>query len=246
MAAPRMPRDIAGTPNDARARLDAQASRAADPRDPATISYDDFLQWADEDSLAEWVNGKIEVTSPASLRHQQLVQFLNRLLAAFVEIHDLGLIVLPPFQMKLRTSGREPDLLFIAKERQGLLRDVFLDGPADLAVEIISPESSTRDRITKLAEYQQAGIPEYWLIDPRTRGKATFYQRNAQGEYDAVLTGRQGIYDSRVVRDFWLDLAWLWQQPLPDIEGTMLTIAGQAYAEILLSRLRARGFLPPS
>ncbi|HWE62852.1 MAG TPA: Uma2 family endonuclease [Chloroflexota bacterium] len=245
MAVPRTPPDNGDTPGMKRAQLERLAGRAADPRDPTTISYHAFLEWADEDTLAEWVNGKIEVSSPAGLRHQQLVQFLSRLLAAYVETYDLGSIVLPPFQMKLPGSGREPDLLFIAKERQDRVRDGFLDGPADLVVEIISPESSSRDRITKLAEYEHGGIPEYWLIDPRARGKASFYQRTAQGRYDTMLTARKGMYYSKAIRGLWLDLAWLWQKPLPDLEDTLLAVAGQAYAEVLLSRLRARGFLPP-
>ena len=67
---------------------------------------------------------------------------------------ELGLILTAPFLMKLdvRPSGREPDIIFIAREHSALLKNVFLDGPADLAVEVVSPDSQTRDRRDKFHE----------------------------------------------------------------------------------------------
>src|SRR5579885_2852003 len=105
---------------------------------PATMSYDEFLDWADEDTLAEWVNGRVVMTSPASARHQYLVIFLSTVLSTYVGMHDLGTILTRPFQMKLARSGREPDVLFVAKEHLARLQRTLLQGPADLVIEIIS------------------------------------------------------------------------------------------------------------
>jgi len=79
-------------------------------------------------------------------------------------------------------------------------------------VEIVSPESAGRDRGEKFYEYEQAGIPEYWLVDP-SREEAEFYQLDAQGHYHLILPDAEGIYRSRVLRDFWLRVTWLWQPP---------------------------------
>ena len=49
-----------------------------------------------------------------------------------------------------------------------------MDGPADVVIEIISTGSRSTDRRTKFAEYEQLGVPEYWLIDPLRR-QAEFY-----------------------------------------------------------------------
>ena len=54
------------------------------------MTYAEFLDWAEEDTLAEWVNGKIITTSPASLRHQLIAQFLARVLAGYVEVGAPG------------------------------------------------------------------------------------------------------------------------------------------------------------
>jgi Uma2 family endonuclease len=83
--------------------------------------------------------------------------------------------------MKLAQSGREPDLLFVAQTNLERLKETYLDGPADLVVEIVSPEGVGRDRGVKFYEYAQGGVPEYWLIDPQTEW-AEFY-RLEEGHY---------------------------------------------------------------
>ena len=178
---------------------------------PDRMTYEEFLAWADEDVLAEWVDGEIVMTSPASNLHQDLARFLTAVFSVFVEAHALGVIRPAPFQMKL-AQGREPDLLFVAAEHQDRLRSSYLDGPADTVVEIVSPESVGRDRGEKFTEYEAGGVPEYWLLDPQRRW-AEFY--HLEGErYRLAFAGAEGEYRSAVLPGFWLRVEWLWQQPL--------------------------------
>lgn len=186
------------------------------PAQPPRMSYEEFLSWADEDTLAEWVDGEVIMTSPASLRHQDVASFLASIIGVYVQEHHLGVVVTAPFQMKLALSGREPDLLFVAGEHLHRLRDTHLDGPADLVVEIISPESIGRDRGEKFYEYEQAGIPEYWLLDPQTH-RSEFYQLDPAGVYQLITPDQEGIYRSAILSGFWLRVGWLWQQPLPRV-----------------------------
>ena len=179
---------------------------------PKKISYTEFLTWADEDTLAEWVDGEVIMTSPASARHQDIVRFLIAVLSAVVEEHTLGTIRPAPFQMKLTNSGREPDLLFLAQAHSERLKKTYLDGPADLVVEIISPESIGRDRGDKFYEYERAGIPEYWLIDP-LREQAEFYQLDKKGLYRLTSPDAEGVYHSAQLPGFTLPVAWLWSPP---------------------------------
>lgn len=204
------------------------------------MTYEEFLVWADEDTLAEWVDGEVVMNSPANKRHQQVMQFLEHLLTPYATVHDLGVAMLPPFQMRLATSGREPDLLFIRKEHLASVKDTYIQGPADLVVEIVSPESAGRDRGDKFYEYRAAGIPEYWLIDPMLT-QAEFYQLDAQGRYQLVPPDAQGIYRSQVLPGFWVRVDWLWQDPLPDAVQTLLRIDRAAYAAYLKEQLRQAG-----
>ena len=182
------------------------------------MSWEEFLRSWPDDVRAEWVDGEVILMSPSNIYHQRILSFLNELLTAFVRAHQLGEIVLPPFLMHLptRPSGREPDLLFIATEHADRLRETYVDGPADLAVEIVSPDSGARDRGEKFFEYEAAGIPEYWLIDPR-RKEASFYQRGEDGVYYLGPLDADGIYRSKVLPGFWLQVDWLWQRPLPSV-----------------------------
>lgn len=182
------------------------------PPEPPRLPYEAFLAQADEDTLAEWVEGTIVHYSPASRPHQEIVRFLTALLSTYAEAHQLGVVLPAPFQMKLPHSGREPDLLFVAREHLDRLQPTHLEGPADLVVEVVSPESAPRDRGEKFYEYQEAGIPEYWLIDPQSRW-AEFYQLTPTGRYRLAQEGAQGEYTSLALPGLRLHIEWLWNPP---------------------------------
>jgi Uma2 family endonuclease len=207
---------------------------------PVLMTYEEFLDWADEDTHAEWVDGVVIMTSPVSARHQDIADFLVAILSTFAQLHSLGKILNGPFQMKLAHTGREPDVLFLAKAHLGRLKKTYVDGPADLAIEIISPESQERDRSTKLYEYQDAGVPEYWLIDPELE-EARFYQLDDAGHYQLVNPDENGIYRSQVLPDFWLRVPWLWQETLPDTIQALLEIDRDTYARYLREQMRQAG-----
>ena len=112
---------------------------------------------------------------------------------------------------------REPDILFVANAHLARLEEQRLSGPADLAVEVVSEESLSRDRAEKFYEYQEGGIPEYWVIDPRPgKSRADFWILDASGRYQPVLPGPEGIYRSTVVTGFWFDLNWCFGEKRPD------------------------------
>ena len=199
-------------------KTDAMGESGA-PSPPAKkMSYEEFLAWADEDTWAEWVDGEVIILTPASKTHQDLATLLSALLRFFVEAHQLGVVLSTPFQMKTGPDlpGREPDIIFIAHEHLDRLKNTYLDGPADLVVEIISRDSRSRDRGEKFYEYEQGGVREYWLLDPLRR-QAEFYQRGPDGIFRLVPAGADGIYHSAVLEGLWLWVEWLWQEPLPPL-----------------------------
>ncbi|HVF27896.1 MAG TPA: Uma2 family endonuclease [Pyrinomonadaceae bacterium] len=189
---------------------------------PPKMTYEEFLDWLDEDVRAEWIDGEVIIMSPASLRHQLLVNFLAALLQHFVEAHQLGLIVTAPFQMKTGADlpGREPDLIFVSSEHLDRLKHAHLSGPADMALEIISPESRARDRGEKFYEYEQGGVREYWLIDP-VRKQAEFCILGADGIYHLAIIGDDGLFKSAVLKGLKLKVDWLWQEPLPQLSSVL-------------------------
>lgn len=186
------------------------------------LTYEQFLEWADEDTYAEWVDGEVELMSPASVPHQDLAGFLYRLFVQWTEDGGGGKALQAPFQMKLSNirRGREPDLIFIAEENLPQLKRNYLDGPADIAVEIISPESILRDRGAKYAEYEAGGVREYWVLDPEAQ-RADFFVLGDDGRYERAHPAADGVYRSAVLPDLWLNVAWLWQSPLPTLRQVL-------------------------
>jgi Uma2 family endonuclease len=186
------------------------------------MSYEEFIAWAKDDIHAEWVEGKVLLMSPTSSRHQVLVVFLVTLLNLYVSSRNLGAIFTAPYQMRLYQPprGREPDILFVEQAHVGRITKQYLDGPADLVVEIISPESTGRDRGDKFYEYETAGVREYWLIDPQ-REQAEFYLLDDQRRCTLILGGHTGQYASVVIPGLVIDVSWLWQEPPPPVWAKM-------------------------
>lgn len=187
---------------------------------PPRMTFEEYLVWEGESAMTEWVDGEVIQMSPVSEKHQAILIFLLTLLNLHVEKNNLGRVLPEPFAMRLahRPSGREPDLLFVSRERAHLIKRTYMDGAADMVVEIVSPESIKRDRVEKYAEYETAGIKEYWLIDP-DRESAEFYELGADGRYRAANILPDGIYCSQVVPGFFVRTAWLWQTPSPTLEA---------------------------
>ena len=185
------------------------------PKSPVT--YEQFLEWADEDTYAEWVDGEVELMSPASRRHQKLALYLGRLLGEFEE-RGAGEVFIAPFQMRLAKvrRGREPDVIFVVSENLPGIQNNYLDGPADLAIEIVSPESALRDRGAKYGEYEAGGVREYWIIDAEAK-QADFFVLDKTGRYQQALPDATGKYESAILAGFWINVGWLWQTPLPPV-----------------------------
>ncbi len=187
---------------------------SARPLPEGKISYEQFLQWLDEDTWAEWVDGEVILMSPVNDEHQSLAMYLKVIMGFYVNSRGLGIVLDEPFQMKSapQLPGRSPDILFVSTERQHLVQRHFLNGPADLVVEVISPESRACDRGEKYYEYEQAGVREYWIIDPE-RKQVEFYVLSEKGIYQPAFMGQEGEYHSVAIEGFWLRVEWLWERP---------------------------------
>jgi Uma2 family endonuclease len=180
------------------------------------MSYEEFLATDFESKHVEWVNGKAIVMSPSNQQHQSINRFLGKLLGIFVSERKLGVMFEETFQMKTGPDlpGREPDIMFVSNAHKKRLKKTYLDGPADLAVEIISPDSVARDRGEKHEEYEKGGVREFWLIDPK-RKTADFFVLNKGGTYQPAPLDADGVFHSTVLKGVWIKVAWLWQTPLP-------------------------------
>lgn len=118
--------------------------------------------------LVELTDGDIRVLEMPTTAHQLIVQFLLDVFRAFVQPKDLGLVLFAPLRVKIRNRKfREPDLVFMLAEHADRMGNDYWIG-ADLVVEIVSDSSEgrKRDLQEKREDYAEAGVPEYWIVDP--------------------------------------------------------------------------------
>jgi Uma2 family endonuclease len=172
----------------------------------------DFWQYAPDERKAELINGVMVMAPPPLYIHEKLYAFLFRLLGDYVEERDLGEVHGSRTGVELAPDQvYEPDILFIARDRLGIIQRHGLVGAPDFVIEILSASTAAYDRGDKLRTYERAGVRELWLIDPYGPAGTEFYQL-VEGRYLPVLPDSDGILRSNAVPGFWIVATWLWPQ----------------------------------
>jgi len=180
------------------------------------MSEAEFVAWCDSDTRAEWVDGKVVVMSPSSVEQDDLNGWLLSLLRPFVEHRDLGRVLGPNVTARFASQRRRrvPDILFVGRPRLHLLTENHVEGAPDLIIEIVAPESQTRDRREKYVEYEKAGVREYWILDPLSQQLEGYALK--RGKY-VEIEPEKDLMRSTVLSGFYLRPSWLWRKPLPKV-----------------------------
>jgi Uma2 family endonuclease len=183
------------------------------------MSWEEFLNH-DFEGIAEWVDGEVRIDMSVTEAHSRMVGFLIELLRAFCEATGAGVVRHEPHLVRLQPGGRgrAPDVLLLLEEHRDRLGEQFIDGPADLVIEVVSKESASRDRDEKFREYEAGGVPEYWILDPRAGfERADFFVlapdpvRPGRSAFRPVPIASDGTYQSAVVPELRITVAWLWR-----------------------------------
>lgn len=139
------------------------------PSEPSAgrVTEEEFLALPEGLERLELIDGEVIPTPSPSPLHQRVVQLFHVELLAWERLHPPAMVGLAPLDVRLR-PGRivQPDL-FVALGGYPLDR-APLDVVPDLVVEVLSPQA-THDRLAKRLLYAQAGVKEYWLVDPYDR-----------------------------------------------------------------------------
>ena len=203
----------------------------------------EFLEWChgQEGVKAEWVDGEVIVMAPASGEHVDLDGWLFAVVLMFVERHDLGIVRGPGFAARFgaRRRLRVPDLMFISKARMKLLKPNHLEGAPDLIMEIVSPDSESRDRREKYLDYQAAGVREYWIVDPLTQ-TVELYLLGQNKKYRRILPTDDKL-KSQVLRGFYIREKWLWQRPLPKLARVIKELGSGPQVLDAINKAEKRG-----
>jgi Uma2 family endonuclease len=183
-------------------------------------TFEDFCWHVKDGQKADLIDGVIYMASPESTEGNKLFVWLLRLMGDFVEERDLGDVYGSRVAFRLaERQSPEPDIAFVCKDRLHLIRPGHVDGPPDLAIEIVSPDSVDRDCVAKREQYRRARVPEYWIVDEMEQ-RVTLLRLTAGGAYREVGP-RKGVLSSQVLPGFWLRPEWLWQDPRPKMAAVL-------------------------
>jgi Uma2 family endonuclease len=125
-----------------------------------------FYQQMTEQEKVEFIDGQVILHSPARNRHLDVVMNIGTLLRVFVHMHSLGSVKLEKCLCSFPRNDYEPDVVFFGPAKSTTLTNATLIFPVpDMAVEVLSESTESRDRGVKFQDFAANGVQEYWIVD---------------------------------------------------------------------------------
>ena len=158
----------------------------------------DFIYNLPDGERAELIDGQIYYMAPPTFTHQKLIFELSLIIGNYIKSKKGSCEVLPaPFAVFLNNDNRtyvEPDISVICDKSK--LDDKGCMGAPDWIIEIVSPSSRRMDYLIKLLKYQNTGVREYWIVDPKKQRITVHnFENETLEEYTFSDTVKAGIYE---------------------------------------------------
>jgi Uma2 family endonuclease len=140
-------------------------------------TYQDYLRLPDENRY-EIIDGDLFLTPAPSTYHQRVLSHLFFLLMRHVRETGVGEVLPAPCDLVLsQTDVVQPDIFFVDKHRREIVEEKYVSAAPDLVIEVLSESTASRDRGIKAKMYERFGVPELWIVDPRTK-KVEIFRRS--------------------------------------------------------------------
>ena len=166
----------------------------------------DYLRLPDE-PRCELLYGRLLVTPAPTARHQHVVGRIFSILLACADRHGDQVLASPIDVVLANHSVVQPDVIYVRAARASIVRD-RIEGVPDLVVEVLSPGTARRDLGEKLRLYTEAGVAEYWIVDPALES-FEFLVRSDDGFRLRLPEGP--AYHSAAIPGLELDLEVFWR-----------------------------------
>jgi Uma2 family endonuclease len=175
-----------------------------------TVTYEEWLRLPEvSDAIEEVVNGEIRIMPPAKWKHFRIIELTTKALQRQMDgdrysfaTGSFGLII-----RKAPLTSRVPDLavfeLATVDERDG-----YIHSAPQLAVEVLSPSNTRREREEKLADYASLGVPEVWVVSPEARTVEVLYLEGSFLRSDHILAS--GTLTPKLFPHVSVDIASIW------------------------------------
>jgi Uma2 family endonuclease len=177
------------------------------------LTYEDYAELPDDGRRYELHEGELSVTPAPGVSHQEVLGNLFVILRAHVNARALGTLLLAPVDCILENiTVVQPDIVFVESAQVTLVSQRGIEGPPTLAVEIISPSTTSIDRRRKLQLYARYAVSYYWIVDPPARTIEAF-QLTAGAYREAGKVSGAGTASLPPFADLILDPQEIWPRP---------------------------------
>lgn len=170
-------------------------------------TYDAYAALTDDGECYEIVQGVLVMAPSPEDIHQDVILEIAAYLREQIKLTHLGRLFVAPFDVMLTPKDVfQPDVLVVLNKHLERVQRKCVMGAPDLVVEVISPNSKLYDRVNKHTAYEQAGVPEYWLVDPHKRCIELFALESRKYRSLGIFEGEQAL-PSRVVPQMTISVA---------------------------------------
>lgn len=174
-------------------------------------TYDDYAKMP-EGASYQLIAGEIIMSPAPDLLHQDILGAIFYELRQFVHQSKLGKVFVAPTDVYFNEHDTfQPDILFVSTERKHILKDERIEGAPDLVVEILSPSTGYYDLAKKKDVYEQSGVKEYWIVDPKLKSIEVLTNQN--GNFVTLVKAKKiGVVASNVLSGFQVDLTSVFEK----------------------------------
>ena len=189
------------------------------PQASFKLGLEDYDLFPDDGQRHELIDGEHVVTAAPNSRHQRVVMRLGTALNTYAEAYRMAVVLPAPTDVILSPHDVvQPDLLLVTVGRRDIVRN-RVEGPPDLAIEVLSPSSRRIDEVLKRRAYERCGVAELWILDPDVE-RVRVYRRSEDGgpfSRAVELAAEHGdVLETPLLPGFRITAAELFADPLFD------------------------------
>ena len=169
-------------------------------------NYDDYLNLPEDGKRYEVINGELVMSAAPNTFHQTISNNIEDELRSFIKMSKSGKMFHAPVDVLIsETNVVQPDIIYISKDRSDIITENNINGTPDLIMEILSPGSAYYDLLEKKELYEQFGLKEYWIVDPKKQRVDIYLNVNQQFELNQRAES-EGSVKSIMIKGFEISL----------------------------------------
>ncbi len=178
----------------------------------AKKTYTDYFRETPEGAQYQLINGEIVRWTTPDIFHQTVRGRILFALSSFVKHGRLGVVLNIPTDVYLTEFDTyQPDVLFVSAENKSKCKERFIEGAPDLVVEVLSPATGFYDLTLKKNKYEESGVKEYWIVDPKL--KSIEVLANEGANFITLAKAKKiGKVASKILSGFQIELASVFEK----------------------------------